>query len=318
VSVLAGMKLLFLLVPALALAGCGGATGRPIVAAYTPPTAAGNRTAAEAEARALLALTPLPPGANPTTTRPALLSGPPLGSVLDASLVDQSSFWRVDRPADQTLAWIKAHPPTGLSRTGSGMLSTPTAKVHGLGWGAPDTAAWRSAQLQVGIAADGDSASVIRADGMAVWLDPVPVRDSGAGPRLRVTVAGGCPATDRGYVGVTNPDQPDLDAALLPGGSPTAGLVCEFTKSPRLTSHRTLDATAAARVAAQARALPLGHSLGGPHSCPADFASVVVLALSYPGRPDVDLWLKPNGCGRVGNGHVETAVGNLPASYAVR
>jgi len=47
--------------------------------------------------------------------------------------------------------------------------------------------------------------SVIRVDAVIVWLDPRPVR-SGPGARpVRVTMAGSCPATDRGVTGVTNP-----------------------------------------------------------------------------------------------------------------
>jgi hypothetical protein len=313
------MKLLFLLVPALALAACGGETEHPIVAAYTPPTAAGNRTAAEAEVRALLALTPLPPGALPTTTAPALLPGPAMGAVADASLIDRSSFWQVGLSPGQTLAWIKAHPPAGLSPTGSGTFGTPASEAYGLGYGAQDTGAWRSAQLQIGIAPDGATGSVIRADGTAVWLDPRPNGDSVAGPRLRVTVAGGCPGTAEGAVGVTDPSQSDLDTVLLPPGSPTAALVCDYAGfSRRLTGHRALDATTAGRLAAAARGLPLSHTLGGPRSCPADADTVAVIALSYPGRADVDLWLRPTGCASVSNGRIRTEAGALRDLYAGR
>jgi hypothetical protein len=35
-----------------------------------------------------------------------------------------------------------------------------------------------------------------------------------------------------------------------------------------------------------------------------DDGAVAVLAFSYPGRPDVDLWVELRGCTHVGNGYV--------------
>jgi hypothetical protein len=32
--------------------------------------------------------------------------------------------------------------------------------------------------------------------------------------------------------------------------------------------------------------------------------SAELIALSYPGRPDVDLWVRLNGCGGVSNGYI--------------
>jgi hypothetical protein len=316
------MKLLVLLVPALALAACGTRpvqTAGPAVTPAHSPTADDNRQAAGREAGRLLSLTPLPYGAASTSTRPPLLSGPALGSVADASLIDRSSFWRVGLPADQALAWITANPPRGLSPTGSSTFGSRATKAHGLGFGAKDTDAWESAQLQIGIAPDGASSSVIRADGTVVWLDPRPNGDSLSGPRLRVTVADGCPANTKPAVGVANPDQPDLDARLLPPGSPTAGLACDYAGfSRRLTGHRTLDATAAERLARAARDLPLSHSLGGPRSCPLDSDTVAVIVFSYLDRPDVDLWLHATGCPSVSNGHIWTEAGALRDAYSAR
>lgn len=50
--------------------------------------------------------------------------------------------------------------------------------------------------------------------------------------------------------------------------------------------------------------MSLSHTVGGVGSCPADTDSAEVLALAYPGRPDVDLWIKLNGCGGVSNGYI--------------
>jgi hypothetical protein len=38
--------------------------------------------------------------------------------------------------------------------------------------------------------------------------------------------------------------------------------------------------------------------------CPMDDGSAEVIALSYSGRADVDLWISLNGCGGVSNGHI--------------
>lgn len=50
--------------------------------------------------------------------------------------------------------------------------------------------------------------------------------------------------------------------------------------------------------------LPLSHTDGGVVNCPADDGSAEVLALAYPGRLDVDLWVRLNGCSGVSNGHI--------------
>jgi hypothetical protein len=51
----------------------------------------------------------------------------------------------------------------------------------------------------------------------------------------------------------------------------------------------------------------LSHALGGVMSCPFDDGSAELIALSYPGGPDVDLWVLLNGCGGVSNGYIVAA-----------
>ena len=44
-----------------------------------------------------------------------------------------------------------------------------------------------------------------------------------------------------------------------------------------------------------------------------DDGSAEVLALAYPGRSDIDLWIQINGCGEMSNGHIsDRAVPHLP------
>ncbi len=161
----------------------------------------------------------------------------------------------------------------------------------------------------------GARTSVIRADGLVVWLDPRPLLDTAVGPRLRVTVGGSCPATDGGIVGVRNPGQPDLRGRLLPRSvEPTGGLVCRYdgmNGRPFMLRRQTrLTEAEARRLAAVVDALPLSHLDGGVAHCPAADGTAAVLALAYPGRPDVDLWADLNGCATVANGDILTA-GNL-------
>jgi hypothetical protein len=55
--------------------------------------------------------------------------------------------------------------------------------------------------------------------------------------------------------------------------------------------------------------LPLSHTDGAVVHCPMDDGSAEILALAYPGRPDVDLWIKLNGGASVSNGYI--AAGGL-------
>ena len=127
---------------------------------------------------------------------------------------------------------------------------------------------------------------------------------------MRVTVAGGCPESDANDVGVSN-GVADLGSALLPTGSPTSGLSCEYgdlngNQSGLITST-TLNSTAAAQVASAVTSSSLGHLDNVMTNCPADFGLVTVLVLSYAARPDVDLWYARTGCQWLSNGYIETS-----------
>jgi hypothetical protein len=207
--------------------------------------------------------------------------------------------------------------------TGSGTDTggIPAAEFDYAGPGSP---AWASAQLEIQVVAAPGGTTVLRADGVVLWLDPVPLRDAPTGPRTRLTVAGGCPRSDvppglparEAFPhGVANPAAADpggdLKRRLLPAGTPTAGLECRYygLNGPKfaLRSATRLDAAQARRLAAAMTALPLSHAVGGVTSCPSDDETAEVAALSYPGRADVDLWIKVNGCPFVSNGDIRTA-----------
>jgi len=285
------------------------AAGRPPPAA----TAVGNRALAEQEAKRLLALAPVPPGAVPLAAAPPSLPGPAMGLPQVGSLVDQSRSWRVPLPFGQASSWLHAHAPRGLRSDGS--MSSMNASgetaptMVGVGYAAAASPAWQWAELDIGVAAAGPGASVLRADGVVIWLDPSLTLDDTPGPRARVTVAGGCPGSDTRYVGVTNPGATDLAHRLLPAASPTAGLECTYNgmngRRWQLNGTTRLDEAAARRVARSLAGLPLAHADGGVTSCPMEDDSAQIVALSYPGRADVDLWVSLSGCGpSAANGYI--------------
>jgi hypothetical protein len=315
-------------VTAGALAAACGAQPAPRAPARTPrsaaavtagPTAAGNRKLARQEAERLLALVPVPAGAALLSSVPASV---PAASMPDVtSLVDQARAWRLALPEAQAAAWLRAHRPSRLplvlsgSGTGTGGITDTE-----YGYAGPRSPAWQSAELDVEVVAAPDGTSVMRADGTVIWLDPVPLRDTSTGPRIQVTVARGCPGSDAPYTGVPRHriyeygvanHGADLGRRLLPAAAPTAGLECRYygLNGPafRLHSATRLDAAQARRLAATMTALPLSHSDGGVAFCPFDDGTAEVVALSYPHRADVDLWVKLNGCAFVSKGYIRAA-----------
>ncbi len=323
-------------------AGCAlvGLTGLTLVAstgagASSPPTTtasalagamARNRQAAVAEARRLLLLAPLPPGSARAASAPKVLSGggPILGTPAVSSLVVQTQYWRAPMSFDQVQTWLKSHPPVGLQPAGSSSGGGPSAAddTVGYGYSAPATAQLQSAELAIGVASLGPSSSAIRTDAVVIWTDPQPWPDNAVGERTHVTVAAGCPARIAGVVGVNNPGA-DLTASLLPAGTPTAALVCRYdgadgpagalppSQVGTLAHQARLSAMGAGELARIVWAAPISRTaVPGtgltfhPDACPMDDGAVAVLAFSYLGRADVDLWARLSGCTPVGNGYI--------------
>jgi hypothetical protein len=277
------------------------------------PQAAGNRAAAWAEASRLLTLAKLPPGAIRLANPPGSLTSPMMGRPDVASLVDRTVSWQVRLPFAATRAWLSAHPPNGLHQNGNGSSGDAgVTTMTGTSYRGPASPAWQSADLEFAIAPAGPDASTIRVDAVVVWLDPSPVPSGPGTHPVRVTTASGCPATDRGVTGVTNSGAA-LRNSLLPPGQPDAGLRCEydgFNGHPwHLVTTTKLTADAAGQAAESIARLPLSHTDGGLMiSCPMDDGSAAILVLAYPGHPDVDLWIKLNGCATVSNGYISTSI----------
>jgi hypothetical protein len=302
--------------------GCGTVHSR----AYSPATvtpapaqtgapaqvasAAGNRAVALAEAVRLLALAQVPPGAVPVAGPPRLLPGPPMGTPLVSSLVDRVMAWRVRLPFTAVRAWLAAHPPRGLRTDGSASdenAATGQTTMSGTSYRGPASAAWQSANLEISAAPAGPDTTVIRADAVIVWLEPPAPSAPGPGS-VRVTLAGGCPPTDKSFTGVINPPGEGLARRLLPAGQPSGGLRCRYdglNGHPwHLVAAQRLSAAAARQTASQMASLPLSQPAAEVVICPMDDGSAEVLALAYPDRPDVDLWVALNGCGGVSNGYI--------------
>lgn len=208
-------------------------------------------------------------------------------------------------------AWITAHPPRGLQSSGSSH-STGPGGVSSVGFDYADdqtSRAWTNSQLEIGVVPAGTAATVWRVDGIALWQNPSPVHAPDGGRRLAVTVADGCPASDRGVQDVT----PGPSRSLLPTTAPRSGLICAYAglngRAFTLKRHIELGEADATRLARLANAISLAHTTGTVTNCPADFGTVTVVAFAYPNAVDAALWLTDSGCRSVSNGTITTGFG---------
>jgi hypothetical protein len=298
--------LLLIAIPLALVVGCASSNAS---APVTPARAgASNKLQAQAEADRLVARVSLPPGSAAAKTQPPQLTGPVMGRPGVSQLIDTIRYYRIPMSLSQAHDWFVSNPQPGFTQSGS--ESGTDAGVSNYGWqyDPPGHFSWGTATLQIGLASEGSASTGIRVDGLAQWIDPTPVRDVPRGPTLRVTIAGGCPVTDRGRTDVSNPNAPDLDRQLLPAATPTAALECTYLglngKVFALASSRKLNATQAALAAEHIRALPLGSRGLGAHNCPNDDGRTAIVAFSYAGRADVDIWENTSGCRSTDNGHI--------------
>jgi hypothetical protein len=250
-------------------------------------------------------LAQVPPGAIPIESVPQALDGPVMGTPATSSLIDHARYWQVSMSFADALAWVKAHPPLGLVSGGSSSGGGPDERSAGFGYQAADSPAWTGAMMEIGVGSVSADVTDIRADGVAEWFDPVPLRDTATGPRIRVTVAAGCPESDADDVGVLN-NATDLDSSLLPSTAPSGGLICEYNglngRQFGLLTSTPLGAGPAGQLADSVNRGSLSHLDGVETSCPMEDDSTTVVVMSYPGRADVDLWYARTGCQSVSNG----------------
>ncbi len=309
------------------LTGCSSSvttSSPPAASGSGPATVAGNRRAAQHEADRLLALVRVPTGATAVDRLPSQLAHSfPVTRPAADSVIDRHRQWQLNQRSAQVLGWLRGRRPAELTPSASWSVSGPEVQITGDSYSAPDRPAWNGAQVQIAVITTKGSSTLIRADALVTWLDPRPLPDRRPGPRLRVTIAGGCPARDRGAVGVTNGGA-DLADRLLPApsaGAPTEGLICRYDRANghRFQLRRTVRLTAAraALVARDVGRISLAHRVNQVRSCtPGDGRSTVIV-LAYPGRPDVDLLYSSSGCPTLSNGRIFTEASLLETLQAV-
>jgi len=303
----------------LTLTACAGRVIDPPGTSAGPPRAGSaprgsaeqekvNRKQAEDEVRRLLGLAPIPPGAVALGSAPAALPGPALGTPNESTYASLARFWRVPMASSALDGYVRHHPPAGLTAEGSTTGFADGSITQGYAWrDAPSQHAPQGGQLSIGVAGS-DDVSYLRVDAGAEWLDPHPVRDSTGGARLRLETGQRCPGSDRGIAGVRNDGADDLDGALVPNGTPAAGQVCVYAglngQAFTLLRQRPLSRAVATRVATAARSVGLAHANGVVRHCPGRDGPTMVVVLSYPSRPAVNLWIDTGGCQTASNGHV--------------
>lgn len=307
-------------VVAIAAVSIAAGHTRQRVAPAQPATADRNRQLTTAETIRLVDLVNLPPASSLTTVQPRSLNYPAGGILASTSLVDTVRYWRVPLSYSKAVAWMAAHPPAGLRITGWSGPTGSQKQFSGYIFDAPASGAWQQASLQIGILPSSPGSTFWRVDGMALWVDPAPVPDTFAGPRLHVSVAAGCPSSDQGVEDVSN-FASGLAAALLPPESPASALLCVYSggngRAFALVSHRLLQLADARHLADLARAVSFGHVDTGPHGCPMDDGAAGVLAFGYPDGRDVALWFRRGGCGGVSNGTIVAGAFGNASVYAL-
>lgn len=229
-----------------------------------PATAQQNKALASAEA-IRLAEVALPHGAAIVAAIPDL--HPALGMAPSAQLIVVTHYYRFPFDMAQAAAWFSRHPPHGAfsatARGGTGQATT----IFGLSWDERPGKAWDIAQIQVSFAPESAKSSFVRVDGAVRWHDPTPVRDTSTGQRVRVTVTGGCPTSDRHVADVTNDPSAELERQLVPAVAPTGELICHYDGGNGtpfgLVGQLHLTGAAAAADAKRFRDMPVGRHGAG-------------------------------------------------------
>jgi hypothetical protein len=143
-----------------------------------------------------------------------------------------------------------------------------------------------------------------------------PVYSAGS-PKVRVTVAGGCPLSLGDAEDVSNPG-PDFWSELwhysrLARSGAIRGLVCQYTLSsverlpvPELQRRDVMTRAQASAVSAAAWGESRSHPGFGQTECPAEAEGAVsIVVLGYAAGPDADIWWNDSGCQTADNGHIQ-------------
>lgn len=149
-----------------------------------------------------------------------------------------------------------------------------------------------------------------------------PWHPSRGGPYIRVLANADCPTSLGLARDVRNFG--DWRLSELVPESPTSGLICRYaasaTSPPSAVVHPALYRQV--RLTA-AQASGLAGAIGkistkapkGAFSCPAGWNTATVIAFSYRGRSDADLWYYDSGCQTLDNGKIGAFEGGNPSFY---
>jgi hypothetical protein len=160
---------------ALVVAACGAA---PVPGSATAETTASVHARAEAELTTLLASVRVPSGAVQLTSAPVTYLEQPAASEAAPNLLTRTSWWRIDMPFANALAWIQAHPPGGLQSGTGGQAGGPGVPVNRfLGFSVPSTTAYDGAAVNVELVAISSTETGVRADAELIWLPPKPSQE---------------------------------------------------------------------------------------------------------------------------------------------
>jgi hypothetical protein len=261
----------------------------------------------------------IPPGS--TATGPMANSNLAPEMLLGNShFIDVARYWNVPTPLRETAMWITRHPPARYRYASS----TRGVNSRSIAWYLPDdtSQAYEDRAIQYSMVTARGNHTLMRVDGTALWLSSKPVADSLGGPKVRVTIAGGCPRAIGAYHDITNPASEDLKTQMIPTAEPKAGLICRYvTRDPgstfpleKVTPKTALGSNSARKLAIQLRTLKVGFDGGGIGSCPLAVGGRLneIVVFSYPGRPDVDLWFGINCRTFVVNGFVRAGAPITP------
>lgn len=288
----------------LGLAACGSSSVLQI--GQSKPQDPHYRVALQ-EARRLLSSAVLPSGARAIVgATPQGLSAPLMGSPGATNQVDLARVWRINEAMLPLMTWIRDHAPVGLAPQSQGGQSNAWV---GVSWSAPPTDQVPVGWLEVVVEGDGAGRSLLRADAITVWNSTKPSSDTTSGPRVRVTIRGGCPRSND--EDVVNHDS-SLRSAMIPGASPLRALVCIYTGS-RPPASKLLNSVQAARLGRAIRTIPLG-STGGTSACDPLAERGAIIVFQYATHGEVDVWYSASACPPgLANGYVKALqTGNGP------
>jgi hypothetical protein len=128
---------------------------------------------------------------------------------------------------------------------------------------------------------------------------------------VRLLVSSGCRPVLSGSQDVVNSYTGD---ELVPA-NPVGGLICRYSPDRSLYAGVDLATSDAVRLAVVIDAISTAAPQGTFH-CPASDDSASIIAFSYAGRADVDLWFSDSGCETLDNGRIRVYESGNPSFQA--